>query len=274
MEERVWRATIEEVSSWGTPLTFQPFGMGEPLLHPDFWKIVAHAVAQPNLFVAFFTNGTLWEEPDFAAALETGVDRVTFSIDGVRPDFIEHFRNGAKLARIEAAVHGMVAAREKAKRTTPRIHVNMVAHEEIADDAPAFVERWRSVADEITVNRCRPPGVRVPLELPFDRVPCFNLDQVLVMTWDGTVGLCGEDPHGRYVSGHFPSRSLAEIWGGEVMARARRLHREGRWDEIPICGPCDAWCQQFNRVRQEPEFEIVEDPVQTAYRPRRAAPAD
>ena len=229
---------------------------------------------QPTLEVAFFTNGTLWTEDDFTAAIDTGVHRVTFSIDGVRPDLLAHLRGGADLAQVEAAVHGLYAAREKVERARPLIHVNMVCHEEIEDDVPAFVERWRNVADEITVNRCRPPGAKVPLELPFDRVPCFNLDQVFVMTWDGTVGMCGEDPQEHHVLGHFPARSLAEIWRGEVMERARRLHREGRWDEIPLCRSCDAWCQEFNRVRHEPGFEIVEDAVQTAYRPRRETRAN
>ncbi|MEW6074237.1 MAG: SPASM domain-containing protein [Planctomycetota bacterium] len=176
------------------------------------------------------------------------------------------------LGRVETVIRGLHAARQRARRARPELAVNMVRHDEIAADAPVFLERWRSVADEIVLNRCRPPGATAPRELPFARVPCHHLEQVLVMTWDGTVGMCGDDLHAQNVFGRFPARSLSEIWRGEEIGRARRLHREGRWDEIPICSRCEAWSQVYNRVRHEEGFEIVEDARQTVYRPRRGTP--
>ena len=51
-------------------------------------------------------------------------------------------------------------------------------------------------------------------------------------------------------------------------SRIRGLHREKRWDEIPICITCDAWCQVYNRIRYEGDLQIVEDVLQAVYRSR------
>ncbi|RMG00550.1 MAG: hypothetical protein D6726_11105, partial [Nitrospirae bacterium] len=58
--------------------------------------------------------------------------------------------------------------------------------------------------------------------------------------WPGITGLCCEDYWGDYITGEFPSMSLHQIWHDKALQRARKLHEQGRSDEIFLCRTCDS----------------------------------
>jgi len=43
------------------------------------------------------------------------------------------------------------------------------------------------------------------------------------------------------VVGHIEKNSIEEIWKGGEYEVLRKLHLEGRYDEIPVCKNCTDW---------------------------------
>lgn len=273
MPDRLWRAAVEEVLAWNTEVVLQPWGMGEPVLAPQLWEVVAIAKSSPRVEVGIYTNGNQWQERDVVAALSSGIDWVSFSIDGLRRDVFEHYRVGADLDRVLRSLRTLAAARRAAGRRKPEIRVNMVKYPELHDHEAEFVAAMREHVDAVEVSRFRRVGDRrfSPIELP--RVPCQHLHAIMPIGWDGRVGMCCEDQQGEVLVGHFPEQSLREIWFGEPMQRLRRAHAEGRWGELPICAGCDAWTGPFERVTEREDHRVRERTAGTTYEFHRRADA-
>ena len=232
--KEVWSGAIDELGSWPAHIDLQVYGAGEPLLHPEFFDIVGYATRKANISVGFLCNATLFDRDRAKAAVELGVDALAFSVDGAQKDVFEYYRKGASLERVEENIRFLLAIRTGGK---PSVSLRMVNHEET--DVQLFIEKWSGHVESIVVSRKRP--VRREMSLPVKlRRPCPSIYQQMIMGWDGTTVLCCEDNWGDAIIGRFPDQSLYEIWNGQTLQRARRLHEAGRYREIGLCSTCDA----------------------------------
>jgi radical SAM protein with 4Fe4S-binding SPASM domain len=69
--------------------------------------------------------------------------------------------------------------------------------------------------------------------------PCSHLWFSLVIAYDGRVHLCCRDTEGKHIVGDTQESELEEIWNGAHFQKLRRLHAEGKFEEIETCAPCD-----------------------------------
>ena len=101
---------------------------GEPLLRHELPVLVRHLAALPQVRdLAMTTNALLLAR--FAGALrEAGLDRVTVSLDSLRP---ERYRAMTRSDRLEEALQGLAAAREAGFE---RIKINTVVVRDVNDD--------------------------------------------------------------------------------------------------------------------------------------------
>ena len=70
------------------------------------------------------------------------------------------------------------------------------------------------------------------------RKPCPALWKTPVIRWDGQIHVCCADLDGKIKVGNIREKSIKELWEGPDVTRYRLLHIEGRFDEMPMCGPC------------------------------------
>ena len=73
-------------------------GLGEPLLAPNFWRFVRR-MKSSGTQVQYFTNGTRWTADAMRKTLETGIDAVVFSMDGLSATTYERLKTGAQYDR-------------------------------------------------------------------------------------------------------------------------------------------------------------------------------
>ncbi len=101
---------------------------GEPLLRPQFSRLVRMVAHTPGIDdVAITTNGTHLDR--FAAELkEAGLDRVNVSLDTLRPD---RFKKITGVIKLETVLAGIEAARRVG--LTP-VKINMVVMRGVNDD--------------------------------------------------------------------------------------------------------------------------------------------
>lgn len=83
---------LDQVASAFSPQSIMIcFSGGEPLLHPQFFEMVAYA-KKIGFSCGITTNGTLIDSVVARKMVESGLDSVTFSLDGLR-DIHDWFRN-------------------------------------------------------------------------------------------------------------------------------------------------------------------------------------
>jgi MoaA/NifB/PqqE/SkfB family radical SAM enzyme len=98
----------------------------EPLMSPHFISILRIAASYEVPNVNFFTNGLLLNDEKIDAIIENGVTRVCVSIDGATPSTYNAIRRGGNFHRLVRNVKRLVARRNAARCTLPRVRFHMI----------------------------------------------------------------------------------------------------------------------------------------------------
>ena len=204
-----------------------PFQWGEPLLHPEIHTMIRYA-HERGVRTMMTTNGTLLTERTVARLLESGLDRLTISVDG--DDETHEQIRGVPLERIRERVRDLRQARDR-RRASMRIDVSMVLDERTRSAIEHYRSSWRDLADRVQVI---PKLVARPR--PRTRACREPWRGSLVLLVDGTVTTCCADSEGRLALGDATKESPSSIFAGERFRELRRLHACGEFPEI--CAQC------------------------------------
>jgi tungsten cofactor oxidoreducase radical SAM maturase len=98
---------------------------GEPFMHPNLLDMIA-ALQPTGVAVTIGTNGLLLNAQMAAELVRLGVDRVTFSIDGGKPETYAEVR-GAILSRVIENINGLNEAKHTLGSLYPAIGIEFVA---------------------------------------------------------------------------------------------------------------------------------------------------
>ena len=201
------------------------YNYGEPLANPETPKFI-HAAKRYLLHTAISTNMTL-PRFDAQAYVESGLDYMMVSVDGVTQEVYGRFRRKGDLERAFENIRKLVAARRRLGSRTPILAWRFLAFEHNAHQIPAAIEKAR--------------------ELGLDQ---FRADSAWDIAWD--------DPAIRPAPIH-PVRidlrpglfdTLAANWNPfpreldeDSIERAfeRRWSAEGGPDRAPASGPTCEW---------------------------------
>lgn len=117
MPRELFEKLVDDIASAGMRVGEMAFcGRGEPLLHPEFGAMIAHARAKlPGTYLSIVTSGNV---PYSDGILEA--DHVAFSIDGGFNDSYEVYRKGGSLPRVLRLLAKIVAEREKRAKGAKR----------------------------------------------------------------------------------------------------------------------------------------------------------
>jgi MoaA/NifB/PqqE/SkfB family radical SAM enzyme len=88
-----WKSTLDELRKWLGPVFISITG-GETLLRKDVIEIVEHA-AKLGFRVELLTNGFLMTSEKVGQLLQTGVKRITISLDSSKPEIHDKIRGKA-----------------------------------------------------------------------------------------------------------------------------------------------------------------------------------
>jgi MoaA/NifB/PqqE/SkfB family radical SAM enzyme len=100
-------------------------GLGEPLLHPDFVRMVRHAVAR-GLRVSTNANLTLLTETRVRALAQSGIDTIHVSRDGASAAVYESIRTGGSFTKGRRNLQRLARACAAAPEPRPKIRIVMV----------------------------------------------------------------------------------------------------------------------------------------------------
>ncbi len=116
-------------------------GIGEPLLHPHLLEFVrlARSTMPSEATVGFQTNGVLLDENYSLQLIESGLDTLCLSVDGLRePSFLGDSQEGHSFSVVEKAVASIDLARKKAA-VNFKIGLEVVLQKNTLNDLPDLV---------------------------------------------------------------------------------------------------------------------------------------
>ena len=90
-------ARIHEAMGYAHTVDFT--GWGEPMLHPEIYNMIRAAKDQ-GCVISMTSNGTVLNQRNDLALISAGMDRLTISVDGMRPQTFDAIRLGASFEQI------------------------------------------------------------------------------------------------------------------------------------------------------------------------------
>jgi MoaA/NifB/PqqE/SkfB family radical SAM enzyme len=96
-------------------------GWGEPLLHKQFFEIVA-SVKKAGCKVGTTTNGMMLDRPAISRLVESGIDHVAFSLTGIG-EKNNRVREGTEFSRILQTISDLVAEKKAHQTKVPMVNV-------------------------------------------------------------------------------------------------------------------------------------------------------
>lgn len=269
---------IEEGQRYQTPAA-NLNGLGEPTLVRNLSRMIAHAKQHGFLDVMFHTNGTLLNESIGRSLIESGLDRIIFSVDAPDKKTYEAMRIRARWEEVVERVRRFWELRHRMGSSAPLIRTTMVMTDKTVHQVPDLVNLWKPIADQITLQDLtwrsklldrgvwqNQEGSAIPTNLDEVREEairkkisfvCPYLYQSADVYWNGDViPCCNPNARKHMVMGTLKEQSLQEVWLGQKYDEIRTLHATGRWHEHPICRTCEVplieLYKKMNAEKEEP----------------------
>jgi radical SAM protein with 4Fe4S-binding SPASM domain len=256
LEKELFKRFLDQVRSHLHSLNF--YFQGEPYLHPQFTELVKMASLY-NIYTITSTNAHYLNEENARRTIESGLDELIISVDGITQEVYERYRVGGQLNKVMEGTRQILNARRAAKGRGPYVVWQFVvfAHNETQ------VEEVKKLGKELGVDAVRIKTAQVydfeegksiiPSNQKYSRYrknaegkyeiknelldQCWRMWQGAVVTWDGKVVPCCFDKDAKYSMGELKDRSMAEVWRSAEYDAFRSGILKGR-SQIDICRNC------------------------------------
>jgi radical SAM protein with 4Fe4S-binding SPASM domain len=231
---------------------------GEPYLHPLFFHMTDYA-RKRKIYTATSTNAHFLTDHLARKTVESGLDRIIISLDGLDQQTYEKYRVGGSVEKVLEGTRNLVRWKKELKSKTPYIILQFIVFSTNEHQAPQL----RQLAKELGVDKLELKSAQlynyeegnplVPANQKLSRYKrksdgrliinnplhnhCFRMWRGCVITWDGLVVPCCFDKDATHRLGNLKKQNFRDIWQGVVYNDFReRLFSARR--EIDICKNC------------------------------------
>lgn len=234
-------------------------GWGEPLLHPQFWHMLAQVKAK-GMLAGCTSNGNQLTTDTLHRAVDQGLDIMAFSLAGTGKHN-DAIRRGTSFAHVMWAIETLQRLKVRLKSSTPKIHLAyMVLRSHLGDleDVPSLV-RESGIEHTVLSNLTLPLGAHwhrqamlADSKQEYQRLQ-YWLDEIF------------SPPEVRAkVYTHFYTPWLPQGECSENVQRAACLSQWGEvspcvMTQIPVQGPVRYWFQGQEQMVQRMQFGTLAD---------------
>lgn len=232
---------IQQVAQGGT-YSIKLNWRGEPSLYKNLPELISFAKQQGIQEVQINTNGIAFSEKSIRSIIESGLDRVIFSVDADSKEIYEKVRIGGNFEKLTDNINSFLKIRKELNRAKPFVRMQMVRMKENKDEVDNFYKRWETKVDDIRVSDVTDRGqgncLSVGDQIAVGRRKCPQPWLRMVINREGLVMPCCSDWYCQMVIGDAKKDSLTEIWRSEKMRRFRQFVSSKRLDENEPCKSC------------------------------------
>lgn len=129
------------------------FNYGESFIHPKAIDMIAYAKSRfPQIYLFTSTNGLLLNTEDKLRGLvESGIDEITFSVDGATQDTYVRYRRGGDFNKVSRIMKRLVEIKQKMDSETPFINWRYILFR--WNDSDEEMNLARQLAAEMGVDK-------------------------------------------------------------------------------------------------------------------------
>lgn len=231
---------------------------GEPFLHPQFLDLIKEA-KRKKIYTATSTNAHFIDEKKAHEIVESGLDRLIISIDGLTQETYESYRIHGKLEKVITGSKALVKAKKEAQSTTPHLIFQFL----VVKANEHQITEVQELATEIGIDEVRFKTAQVyDYENGNELIPdneaysryvkqkdgtyrfkykggnsCWRMWSSSVLTWDGQVVPCCFDKDAHHTLGSLQDQSFETIWKSPAYRSFRNSVLQDR-NSIEICTNC------------------------------------
>ena len=219
---------------------------GEPLLHKDLPEMIQYC-KKKGIYTQIHTNGTLLTRSLSRAILESGLDLISFSMDGYDKRSYESIRAGANFEKTLENIRGFVSQRNETGGKKPEVLLEFI---DFFKGDPVKISKMKAYAKAVKVDR-------LIIKSPHNWAGSFFQDNkkksrrtmslwpactfpwyALTILWDGTVVACPQDFYGKTAVGNVRDKTLKECWNHPLHIQLRNVLKKKEVSARP-CSVCD-----------------------------------
>ena len=231
---------------------------GEPYLNPQFFEFVRYA-RKNKIYTATSTNGHYLTDENAKKTIESGLNRLIISLDGIGQEEYATYRAGGRYDKVVEGIKNMVRWKKEFKSSTPHIIVQFIvfrSNEHQLDQVKKLCKEWG--VDELQIktaqiNDYKNGNPLIPTLDKYSRYrklpdgtyefkntlpnKCYRMWSSCVITWDGLTVPCCFDKDADYRMGDLKEIPFKEVWRGKMYNDFRtRVFTKRK--EIDICQNC------------------------------------
>jgi len=230
---------------------------GEPFLNKQFLEFVKYAAAK-NIYTATSSNAHYFTDEMARATVESGLDRLIVSLDGITQDTYEKYRIGGNLEKVLEGTKRLIYWKKKLGSKTPHIIWQFIAFKHNEHQIPELEKKAKEIGvDELGIKTAQIYDYQhtdelIPETEALSRYKktedgyviknellnqCWRMWRGSVVTWDGLVVPCCFDKDATHRFGDVSKESFEAVWKGEAYNNFRSAILRSR-KEIDICTNC------------------------------------
>jgi MoaA/NifB/PqqE/SkfB family radical SAM enzyme len=246
MEIGLYRKIVDEIAMENPEARVWEIFFGEPFMCHDMAKRIEYAKDRGLQDVVLNSNGVMMTEERAKAVIQAGLDAMYVGIDARSEKIYKQIRVGGEYGKAVGNVLKYRDLLRKYGNGKQELFVQFV----VSDINEHEVEDFKTFWSKNGVNvKIRPKvswaGLVDATNLrdneKIRRKSCYWLMRTINICADGKVALCSVDVHCRVRCGDLKTKSIKEVWQGELK-KYRSMHKEGRFDELPeMCRECADW---------------------------------
>lgn len=255
MDQVLFNKILTECSSYlfSMILYFQ----GEPFLHPGIFEMINEA-SKKHIYTITSTNAQNLE-PDLANRIvESGLNEIIISMDGMDQATYEKYRIGGDVEKVKTGIRNLIESKKTHHKSNPEIILQFLVFSHNQHQVNE-IRNWGKMigVDRVNIKTARmndfeegnllmPGGQYSRYRQVGDnryaiksklKNHCWRSWSKSVLTWDGNVLPCCFDMKSEYIMGNIKTKSLNEVWKGDPYNLFRYQVLRNR-KVIPMCCNC------------------------------------
>ncbi len=248
MEWDLYTKIIDEIAPFAEAVVLHSWG--EPLLHKRILDMIDYA-KERDLWVETSTNATRLDEDTARKLIESGLDRIYLSMDGLTKETYEKVRVKGNYEVVRGNIERFLDLKHELGSPI-EADIQIVRLSETDAEVEDFVKQWKSsYADLINIKELDTWGGQIDevsslaVEESTDdpnlnRKPCPNLWYHAHIHWDGVLVSCSRDYDAVTPLGNVKNGGVLKTWHGARMRMMRRWHTQGNFCATQ-CVDCTEW---------------------------------
>lgn len=229
---------------------------GEPFMNKRLFHMVRELKTCCDISVKTVSNGMLLTKLLIAGLVDSGMDIVEFSLDGISPEQNDFIRRGCDYEKVVGNIKRLILCKKKASSGTPRIFIsttqfvncqfpgeNMEARvpdfllEEFSGEyevegfKATLAMRWPHMDIEDIYDVYLDPNDTAVINY------CDHVYNTVTVRSNGDVVPCCYDLTSEYVMGNVLESDLASIWNNEKSVDIRKSIDQKKF--MPLCDNCN-----------------------------------